>query len=184
MCDGIIKGDGTRGISDTLHQEILWKIDSSQVGEVFGKLMKDPQVPFLIAKDDTPLLIKRSFRWISVTSENLVILNEDTNKAILERVSSLFVALGKSDDLPCLLPDGFLKHCNNLGVLILSRCAFNFVSPPFLWCQGLRFLGLDHCTHDNTSEGENNTSWTWLQNLWVLDLRYTEWDDILSEENA
>ncbi|CAD6260859.1 unnamed protein product [Miscanthus lutarioriparius] len=70
ICDGIIKGDGTRGISDTLHQEILWKIDSSQVGQVFGKLI--PEVPFLIAKDDTPLLIKRSYRWISVTSENLM----------------------------------------------------------------------------------------------------------------
>nr|AGT16071.1 hypothetical protein SHCRBa_185_O22_F_140 [Saccharum hybrid cultivar R570] len=103
-------------------------------------------------------------------------------KAILPRASSLFVALEKSDN-PQGFPSGFLKHCSNLGVLILSHCAFSFVSPPFLWCLRLRFLGLDHCTYDNTSEGENNnTNWTWLQNLWVLGLRYTEWDDILSEE--
>jgi hypothetical protein len=100
------------------------------LAECLKKFMEHPEVPFLIAKDDTPLLIKRSCRWISVTPDNLVILNEDTNKAILERVSSLFVEPGKSDDLHSL-PDGFLKHCSNLGVLILSHCAFSFVSPPF-----------------------------------------------------
>jgi len=46
----------------------------------------------------------------------------------------------------------------------------------------LRFLGLDHCTNVNTVGVENNTDyWVFLQSLWVLDLRYTEWDDILSE---
>jgi len=142
--------------------------------------MEDPEAPFFLVEDDTPLLIKRPYPWISVTSKNLII-HEDTDKALLAKVSSLFVVHGEPDD-PKGLPDGFLKHCSNLGVLILCRCAFSFVSPPFLWCCGLRFLGLDHCTHDNTSEGGNNAKWTWLQNLWVLDLRYTEWDDILSAE--
>jgi hypothetical protein len=46
MCDGIIKGDGTRKISDTLHQEISWMCDGSMLGEVFGRLMEDPKAPF------------------------------------------------------------------------------------------------------------------------------------------
>jgi len=180
MCDGIIKGDGIRDISDTLHQEIHWEIDSSQVGRVLEKLMEDPKALFFLVEDNSPLLKERPYRWICATSKNLLI--QEDMKAILPRASSLFVALEKSDN-PQGFPSGFLKHCSNLGVLILSHCAFSFVSPPFLWCLRLRFLGLDHCTYDNTSEGENNnTNWTWLQNLWVLGLRYTEWDDILSEE--
>jgi hypothetical protein len=180
ICDGIIKGDGIRDISDTLHQEIHWEIDSSQVGRVLEKLMEDPKALFFLVEDNSPLLKERPYRWICATSKNLLI--QEDMKAILPRASSLFVALEKSDN-PQGFPSGFLKHCSNLGVLILSHCAFSFVSPPFLWCLRLRFLGLDHCTYDNTSEGENNnTNWTWLQNLWVLGLRYTEWDDILSEE--
>ncbi|WVZ49409.1 hypothetical protein U9M48_000774 [Paspalum notatum var. saurae] len=57
-------------------------------------------------------------------------------------------------------------------------------SPPFLDCCVLRFLGMDHGTHDTTNdEGENSTiKWRFLHSLLVLDIRYTEWDDILSEE--
>ncbi|TVU27413.1 hypothetical protein EJB05_30022, partial [Eragrostis curvula] len=126
-------------------------------------------------------------RWICVTSKGFNNIQADM-KARFGRVSSLFVALDNTwlsslflTPPPCL-PSGFLKHCSSLGVLVLSHCAFSFVSPPFLLCNKLRFLGLDCCTHDNTSEAENNTKWTCLQNLWVLDVRYTEWDDILSEE--
>ncbi|XP_039772907.1 uncharacterized protein LOC120641020 isoform X2 [Panicum virgatum] len=174
MCDGIIKRDGTREITDALHQEIHWECDDTSLfDEVFEKLMEDPEAPFLVVKKDGI--------WICMTSKNLTI-QEDT-KAILERASSLFVALDKSEN-PQDSPNVFLKHCCNLGVLILSHCSFSFMSPPFLQCEGLRFLGLDHCTHDNRSEGAgNNANWVCLQSLWVLDLRYTEWDAILSEEN-
>ncbi|XP_022683957.1 uncharacterized protein LOC111255667 [Setaria italica] len=176
MCDGIIKGDGTRKISDTLHQEIRWELGDSFLGSsMFEKLMEDLKAPFLVINDDVSFFEKRPFRWICVTSKNLPI-QEDT-KAILERASSVFVALEKSDN-PQGLPNGLLTHCSNLSVLVLYYCAFNFISPPFLQCRGLRFLGLDHCTHDNTSEGENYTNWVCLQSLWVLDLRYTEWGDI------
>ena len=72
-------------------------------------------------------------------------------------------------------------------MLVLSCCAFSFVSPPFLHCNTLRFLGLGNCTHqnNNTSEPEGRdciTKWAFLQSLWVLDLRYTDWGEILSEE--
>ncbi|KAG2572163.1 hypothetical protein PVAP13_7KG152000 [Panicum virgatum] len=184
MCDGIIKGNGTREITDALHHEIHWVCNNaSLLDKVFEKLMKDPEAPFLVVKKDGISFSRESpcCRWVCMTSKNLTI-QEDT-KAILERASSLFVALDKSEN-PQDSPNVFLKHCCNLGVLILSHCSFSFMSPPFLQCEGLRFLGLDHCTHDNRSEGAgNNANWVCLQSLWVLDLRYTEWDAIVSEEN-
>ncbi|KAE8781933.1 hypothetical protein D1007_44671 [Hordeum vulgare] len=63
----------------------------------------------------------------------------------------------------------------------------HFTSPPFLHCGKLRFLGLDHCTDlDNTKLEEQScsTKWTCLNSLYVLDLRYTCWDEILSEEKV
>ncbi|TVT97297.1 hypothetical protein EJB05_57459, partial [Eragrostis curvula] len=55
--------------------------------------------------------------------------------------------------------------------------------PPFLQCRGLRFLGLDHCINNLTTEGEGYCiEWAFLHSLWVLDLRYTDWDEILAEE--
>jgi hypothetical protein len=44
---------------------------------------------------------------------------------------------------------------------------------------------LDHCTDDIIVELEGDgctAKWTCLHSLWVLDLRYTGWDEILSEE--
>ncbi|KAF8714741.1 hypothetical protein HU200_027262 [Digitaria exilis] len=181
-CDGIIKGDGARKIiSDTLHQEIHWDGDASLLEEVFAELVEDPEAPFLVINEDSSFFKKRPYcRWICVTSKNLPTIQENT-KEILERASSMFVALEKSDNLQSL-PNGLLTQCSNLCVLNLYYCAFSFISPPFLQCQGLRFLGLDHCTHDNNDEGDNHTIWACLKSLQVLDLRYTEWDDILSEE--
>ncbi|CAL5058722.1 unnamed protein product [Urochloa decumbens] len=181
MCDGIIKEDGKKEICrSTLHQEIHWECDASRLDLVFEGLMKDPEAPFFIVKDDISFLEMRPCRWICVTSKDLVRIHVDI-KTRFKMASSLFVALEESAKPPCL-PNGFLKHCSNLCVLALSHCAFSFVSPPFLRCHKLRFLGLDHCSHDNTSEAEDNANWKCLQNLWVLDLRYTEWDDILSKE--
>ena len=179
-CDGIIKaGDVTRQIIDRLHQEIRWVCDAPLLGSVFAKLMEDPEAQFFVFKDDISFPKKRPHRWVCVTSKNITAI--DDTKDILESASSLFVAFEKSDNLQAL-PNGFLTHCSNLGVVILSWCAFSFISPPFLQCHRLRFLGLDHCTNVNTVGVENNTDyWVFLQSLWVLDLRYTEWDDIISE---
>ncbi|TVU00410.1 hypothetical protein EJB05_54178, partial [Eragrostis curvula] len=182
MCDGIIKEDGKKEMCRSiLHQEIHWDCKFSILNIMLENLMKNPEAPFFVVKDAISFSIRRPCRWICVTSKDSDRIYADM-KARFGRASSLFVALDKSDEPPPCLPNGFLKHCSNLGVLALSHCAFNFVSPPFLLCHKLRFLGLDHCTHANTSEANDNTNWTCLQNLWVLDLHYTEWDDILSEE--
>ncbi|KAF7087761.1 hypothetical protein CFC21_090925 [Triticum aestivum] len=94
---------------------------------------------------------------------------------------------------PCgVMPDDMFQHSHRLGVLKLSRCTFSFSLPPFLCCHSLRFLWLDHCqdiqtrTHNIDAEKEeeldHNTTvlWECFQSLWVLDLRHTDCDQILS----
>ncbi|XP_045085455.2 uncharacterized protein [Aegilops tauschii subsp. strangulata] len=98
---------------------------------------------------------------------------------------------------PCgVIPNNTFRHSHRLGVLKLSRCAFSFSSPPFLYCQGLRFLWLDHCQDlptrsttdhhhteaDKEDELDSNTTslWECFRSLWVLDLRCTDCDWILS----
>uniref|UniRef100_A0ACD6ASS6 Uncharacterized protein n=1 Tax=Avena sativa TaxID=4498 RepID=A0ACD6ASS6_AVESA len=93
--------------------------------------------------------------------------------------------------------ENMLQHSHMLGVLKLSWCTFSFSSPPFLCCYSLRFLWLEHCQdlrtrtrstdHYQTDAGEEldtitNISWECYKNLWVLDLRYTDCDRILSAE--
>ncbi|TKW30785.1 hypothetical protein SEVIR_2G061000v4 [Setaria viridis] len=78
----------------------------------------------------------------------------------------------------------FQHYLDKLRVLKLSRCTFNFQSPPFLYCQGLRFLWLDHCqdTGINTDgEGKEDVC-RCFQRLWVLDVRYTDCHQILSAQ--
>ncbi|XBH75582.1 hypothetical protein VPH35_102328 [Triticum aestivum] len=94
-----------------------------------------------------------------------------------------------------VMPDDMFQHSHLLGVLKLSRCTFSFSSPPFLCCHSLRFLSLLHCQdlrtrtsnahhYDRNSDKELDSSttmlWECFQSLWVLDLHYTDWDQILS----
>ncbi|XP_020181826.1 uncharacterized protein [Aegilops tauschii subsp. strangulata] len=91
-----------------------------------------------------------------------------------------------------VMPDDMFQHSHRLGVLKLSRCTFSFSLPPFLCCHSLRFLWLDHCqdiqtrTHnidvEKEEELDHNTTvlWECFQSLWVLDLRHTDCDQILS----
>ncbi|KAL6870985.1 hypothetical protein ACP4OV_014833 [Aristida adscensionis] len=184
MCDGIIKGDTTREISNALHQEVRWVgYDSSRLKDMSEKLMKDEDTPFLVVNDSTvesSIVVKRSrYPWISITSKNLK-MQEGMLQTIQESASSLFIAFERSNN-PQGLPNVLFKQSSNLRVLILSWCSFSFASPPFLHCHGLRFLGLDNCKNDSTSEGGNCANWACLYGLWVLDIRYTKWDEILDE---
>lgn len=97
--------------------------------------------------------------------------------------------------------DMLLKDFNNLTVLKLSRRTFSFSSPPFLYYHKLKFLWLDHCEDQEVSNTagfpneekkistENRASKEaadiqqrrcFFQKLWVLDVRYTCCDWILS----
>ncbi|RLN36075.1 hypothetical protein C2845_PM03G21760 [Panicum miliaceum] len=82
--------------------------------------------------------------------------------------------------------DMFFQHCSDkLRVLKLSRCTFSIQSPPFLCCHGLRFLWLDNCqdTGNNTDGARmEEDARRCFQRLWVLDVRYTNCDQILSAQ--
>ncbi|KAK3124626.1 hypothetical protein QOZ80_7BG0589590 [Eleusine coracana subsp. coracana] len=73
--------------------------------------------------------------------------------------------------------DMFQHYLDKLRVLKLSRCTFNFPSPPFLCCHNnLRFLWLDNCqvnTSDGSEKEEEDISLC-FRRLWVLDVRYTK----------
>ncbi|CAM0948138.1 unnamed protein product [Alopecurus aequalis] len=86
-----------------------------------------------------------------------------------------------------VVPSGTFQHFDKLGMIKLSRCTFSFSSPPFLCCYSLRFLWLDHCqdlrstgADQQREEEDTSRSWACFQSLWVLDLRYTDCDWILS----
>jgi len=190
ICDGIIpEGDRAREISNALDSEITFEGDDSLLGEVFAKMAEHSESSYLLVEDEDYGNIdkykKRPYRWISITSKNKVL--KDNMQTILATASSVFLSFDKTSIAP-RLPSSLFKHCSKLGVLILSYCAFNFASPPFLHCNTLRFLGLGNCTNQNknTSElegGDCITEWTlFLHSLWVLDLRYTDWGEILCEQ--
>ncbi|XP_044443760.1 uncharacterized protein [Triticum aestivum] len=171
ICDGILQKDITLEICDTLHRDISWECDDN----VLTKFKKDSKLPFLVVKEDG-VYEEGQYRWISTRSRDREIHGM---KCLPEETSSFFLEFVMSDR-PVALPDGLFEHSNNLGVLFLCCCAFNFASPPFLKCHSLRFLGLDNCTDGKTGEGKEHTGWVCLHSLWVLDLRYTDWNEILS----
>uniref|UniRef100_A0A0A9CNQ2 Disease resistance protein At4g27190-like leucine-rich repeats domain-containing protein n=1 Tax=Arundo donax TaxID=35708 RepID=A0A0A9CNQ2_ARUDO len=79
--------------------------------------------------------------------------------------------------------DMFQHYFDKLSVLKLSHCGFTFQSPPFLCCHNLRFLWIDHCevvgvSPDGAEEEEDIRQC--FERLWVLDVRYTCCDQILS----
>nr|CAB3455871.1 unnamed protein product [Digitaria exilis] len=80
--------------------------------------------------------------------------------------------------------DTFQGYSDKLHVLKLSRCTFDFKSPPFICCHSLRFLWLNYCQGTRTSTdggaGKEGDVRRCFQRLWVLDVRHTPCDQILS----
>lgn len=88
-------------------------------------------------------------------------------------------------NLAGIISNSMFQHSEKLSVLKLSRCTFRFTSPPFLCCPSIRFLSLDHCQNlvsstDAEEEEEIIRSWPCFESLWVLDLRCTHWNQILT----
>lgn len=88
-----------------------------------------------------------------------------------------------------VIPNGdmFQHYSDKLAVLKISRCTFAFQSPPFCHCHSLRFLWLDHCQEDTGMSttgrvGDEEAVLRFFQRLWVLNVRYTHCDQILSAE--
>ncbi|CAL4899542.1 unnamed protein product [Urochloa decumbens] len=93
------------------------------------------------------------------------------------------------------IPNADMFHdFNKLSVLKVSNRSFSFSSPPFIYCHNLKFLWLDHCEDqdngsiDGSPQQEDKTDGAstgddiqhCFQRLWVLDVRYTCCDRILS----
>ncbi|WVZ95491.1 hypothetical protein U9M48_041247, partial [Paspalum notatum var. saurae] len=174
ICDGIIQeGTSTMEISYALDSEISYEGDAYLLNRLKIKTIMN-----LLINMERCLIVG----FLSPQKRKIVQANMQT---ILAEASSIFIAFDRTINAP-RLPDALFELSIKLGVLILSSCAFNFVSPPFIHCHTLRFLGLSNCTHQNDTfkveEEDCITKWTCLHNLWVLDLRYTDWSEILSEQ--
>ncbi|PNT66597.1 hypothetical protein BRADI_3g14540v3 [Brachypodium distachyon] len=120
-------------------------------------------------------------QWISIASKNVKIQNI---QAIPKETTSYFLILGKSDP-PAALPTQLFEQSINLHVLRLSLCTFSFASPPFICCSNLRFIFIDSCRDEDAvfmgkGDDKQDTEWAFLKRLWVLDIRRTCWDWILS----
>jgi hypothetical protein len=84
-------------------------------------------------------------RWVSLTSQNSI-------KVEFPSLATSFFCTraGSSsmdhDDGITILEAGLFEHSDwsSLRVMHLSYCNFSFASPPFLSCNNLRFLLLDH----------------------------------------
>lgn len=84
------------------------------------------------------------------------------------------------------IPKDMFQRFDKICVLKLSDCKFSFKSPPFLCCQDLRFLWINHCQ----DEDEDKDKWVdrrnvdvqrrFFQRLWVLDVRSSMSDRFLS----
>ncbi|KAI4963258.1 hypothetical protein ZWY2020_016901, partial [Hordeum vulgare] len=117
--------------------------------------------------DDDMVYEEDSYRWISITLRDREILGMNNLPA---ETSSFFLEFEISDQ-PTALPNGLFEHSRNLGANSLLLC-LQFCITPFLKCHSIRFLGLT----------TDHTEWDCLDSLWVLDLRYTAWNEILSPE--
>ncbi|TVU14102.1 hypothetical protein EJB05_37548, partial [Eragrostis curvula] len=197
ICDGIIQGDRAIEISKALHGEIRWECDASLLHRVLQGLKPIFLVKMITNILDVSMRCQVKDRWISITSREQKVNGMEN---ILATASSFFLAFERPDHLPAsersdhqpaleglygptTLTSGMFKHSSKLAVLVLSNCAFSFASPPFLICHSLRFLGLEHCKHKiSEGGGHTDTEWAFLLSLWVLEIRYTEWDEMLSQD--
>jgi hypothetical protein len=198
ICAGIIEGNKKMEVANALHGEIRWEWDAP----LLQRLLEELSPPFSVNKITKPLVVStrclvKDRHWISITSQEHGL---DGIQDIPAGASAVFLAFEKPGHLqpsersdhptttarqycPAILPHGIFKYSRSIAVLVLSYCAFSFASPPFLMCNSLRFLGLDKCKHKPCEQYcDTDAEWTFLLSLWVLEIRYTEWDEILSKQ--
>ncbi|KAF7105569.1 hypothetical protein CFC21_106360 [Triticum aestivum] len=151
ICDDILQGEKSCEVGNALYGVIQLLCNPSKktkrLAEHFGQ-----------RRD----LFKR---WISISSNQL---GEKDISAGPVNASSYFVTFGGDGKLQ--IPNGLFQLANNLRVLKLCNCSFNFPSPPFICCHNLKFLWLDHCT--NTGEEQGGAPC--FPNMSVLDIRFTD----------
>ncbi|XP_062227309.1 uncharacterized protein LOC133925382 [Phragmites australis] len=155
ICDGILRGDRAWEIGKALHKLILTPLgySSDLVQYLEGFLGEE---------------IERRREWVSITIKQH---GEQRSLTSPVKASSYFLTFVGNGQLE--LQTDLFQPASNLHVLKLCKCSFDFSSPPFRYCQNLRFLWLDHCTNNAKDPEQNAVSC--FPNLWVLDLRFTNY---------
>lgn len=188
MCDGIIQGDQAWEISAALSKEIKWDLQPSLQDEVRHEFIESSSknsVSIQRLKGTYFNENKMAYPQIAISTSNTPKTLQNIKAINTNDVSSYFLAPDEiSDNVLLVLADGLFDLSTNLRVLQLSHCAFSFASPPFIGCQNLRFLGLDHCKDNETTEQIDPRKWQFLHSLWVLNLLYTGWYQVFSKEVA
>ncbi|KAF7111554.1 hypothetical protein CFC21_111554, partial [Triticum aestivum] len=154
ICDGILGEDKTWEIGNTLYHVIPLLGNSTFETRLLASYLDGQKKPYV--------------GWYSVTSNKL---RADDISNVPGSASSYFLTF-QGDDPVYVRNDLFQLASNNLRVLKLCNCSFNFASPPFQCCHNLRFLWLDHCANTGKEEQSGGPS---FPNLLVLELRFTEY---------
>uniref|UniRef100_J3L0I7 Disease resistance protein At4g27190-like leucine-rich repeats domain-containing protein n=1 Tax=Oryza brachyantha TaxID=4533 RepID=J3L0I7_ORYBR len=171
VCDGIIAGDSAREIGDRLYQGMQLKYLPAKRNH------------YMTFNEYLDSKATRHRRWVSVMPKNS---DEVENIQTIPLEATSYFLMFQRSDPPKVLPNHLFSQDNNLRVLRLSWCTFIFSSPPFTCCKHLKFILIDSCRDKDvslTSDGyyeKKGNKWAFLQNLWVLDIRNTNWDWILS----
>jgi hypothetical protein len=171
VCDGIIRGNSAWETAERLQGAM--RVNYMATKQDHGEWVDDALRSCSYRES------RSSSRWNS--SKGAEIQNR---QSIPKETTSYFLTLEKSDH-PAALPKQLFEQSSNLRVLRLSWCSFSFASPPFNWCNNLRFIFIDSCSDEHVEligkgDDKKDTEWSFLQSLWVLDIRRTRWDWILT----
>jgi len=187
VCDGIIKDEINGGRSKWEIADALCRNVNLDLCVWCAETIRE----VLIAEQQSCIN-----RWVSFIYEN------SKEVQVPSQATSFFwTAAGQSINhsgtrtLEAIMSE-HLERSSNLRVIHLSHCSFSFSSPPFLSCSDLRFLLLDHCKDKDDAQkyhGEekechlhsqchSQDGGACFQNLWVLDLSYTDWYCLLSKD--
>uniref|UniRef100_A0A8I6YL74 Disease resistance protein At4g27190-like leucine-rich repeats domain-containing protein n=1 Tax=Hordeum vulgare subsp. vulgare TaxID=112509 RepID=A0A8I6YL74_HORVV len=180
VCDGIIPGEGSASweTGQRVHEAIRLEY-----------LHTKKYITFFHWSPVDLIEEKKKSAWISVTSKNV---KNQVIPTVPEDATSYFLTLAKSDRLNAV-PKNLFHQSIKLCVLRLSCCTFSFASPPFICCRNLKFILLDSCRDEDVEfiddidvefiddiDKNHVIEWEFLKSLWVLDIRDTNWDWILS----
>ncbi|CAL4905153.1 unnamed protein product [Urochloa decumbens] len=195
VSDGIIRV-GDEGYPEFLLKEKMWEI----ADDLHGNIHLDWDLDYVSRAVPKFIWLIPRERWVRILLSELVPQHTTgcqqsshsfhsivENKGVRPKATSFFIA--SSRDKPSTqqaatiidaarLPSHMLKHFESLRVIQLSWCTFIFSAPPFLYCENLKFLGLDHCKDLGTSAlsdgGEVNDQTTHDgTGIWVLHLNHT-----------
>ncbi|KAG2581292.1 hypothetical protein PVAP13_6KG044100 [Panicum virgatum] len=192
VCDGIIQtgtDDGHKSAWDTseaLHENMrmdnwhqVWEVN---IRDAIGLLFGDEEC-------------RPTDRWFSATRQYLEQKKQGGGTVPPQATSFFWTAAGPiSDAMPILEGSMFGSSDRSLlRVIHLSHCTFSFSCHPFSSCNNIRFLLLDHCKDMDAAAGDrgegkhhhsqgSHDDGSCFRKLWVLDLSYTDWYWLLSEE--